>query len=167
MMVNGYISLSPATGQPVWYRATVSGSSSVSGSLLLNTVWITASDYFEVSFSSDKDYAPSIALSQRNGDAVETPVYVRLKSDLAVNAYEGDILITSNGSVSKGLSLSGSVMQESLVNDIPDSPVTVISTWYYTITGHKVSDIEDFTGIFIVRKLLSDGTVSSYKILKK
>jgi poly(3-hydroxybutyrate) depolymerase len=49
-----------------------------------------------------------------------------------------------------------------------ESPVTnkpvIISTEYYTLTGKRVYNIKEKTGIFILRNHMSDGTISTSKV---
>ena len=83
---------------------------SVSGSTLTANITVTAPTNYEVSTSSGSGYGSSVTLSKNaTGAVAATTVYVRLKSGLSANTYNGSINITSTGATTKSISLSGSV----------------------------------------------------------
>jgi hypothetical protein len=83
---------------------------SVSGSYLSGNITVSAPTNYEVSKSSGSGYGSSVTLNQSSGSVSSTTVYVRLKSGLAANTYNGSsITISSSGAESKTISLSGSV----------------------------------------------------------
>lgn len=79
----------------------------VSGSDLTANVTVTAPTNFEVS-KDGSSYAASQTITA-SGTLSATTIYVRLKSELSVNSYSGDIAVESTGATSKTVSLSGSV----------------------------------------------------------
>ncbi len=83
---------------------------SVSGSYLSENITVGAPTNYEVSKSSGSGYGSSVTLNQSSGSVSSTTVYVRLKSGLVANTYNGSsITISSSGAESKTISLSGSV----------------------------------------------------------
>jgi hypothetical protein len=83
----------------------------VSGNDLTANVTVTAPTNYEVSTTSGSGFGSSVVLTQSGGDIVGEPktVYVRLKSGLSVNTYNGNVTISSTGATSLTVALSGSV----------------------------------------------------------
>lgn len=135
----------------------------VSGTQLTDDIEITAPSDFEISFDTSQVYTSTLTLTQTDNTVEETTVYVRMKSGLAINSYEGDLSIKSNGAMDKIVLLTGKVISAVSGIHITNSAATVISTEYYTLTGQRVSNIDNLKGLFIVREILSDGTVHTSK----
>jgi len=128
---------------------------------------VTAPANFEVSLTSGSGYASSVTLTQSNGTLAETTIYVRLKSNLSANTYSGDISISSTGTISKTISLNGAVTTVTEVKTLSGSSATIISTEYYTLTGQRLFDVNNFQGILIVKKHMSDGTITTSTVWVK
>lgn len=138
----------------------------VSGELLSESVAIESSVDFEISLDETGGYSQNITLDQNEGQVAETPVYVRLKSGFSQGDHTGSITLTSAGALTKTISLSGAVDRVTAIDDPYHSNITVVSTWYFTLMGQRIQNIENRKGVFIIRQLLADGTLSSRKIYK-
>jgi hypothetical protein len=93
---------------------SASKSFSVSGSALAEDVLITAPSDFEVSLQQDSAYAASVALKPVSGSIPATTIYARLKADLTVRKYSGEIdfkYAVSGGSLDRTVALSGKVSE--------------------------------------------------------
>lgn len=145
---------------------SASQSITVSGNSLIDNVVVFAPENYEVSLDQNAGYASSVTL-QSDSNLAPTIIYVRLKAGLDADTYEGDVTITSMGVLSKEVSLSGTVEYATSTNDLYVAKATVVSTRYYTLTGQKIQDISHLNGVFIVKKQLSNGTISISKILMK
>ncbi len=66
---------------------------------------------FEICETEDGTYTNSLTLTQNNGAVSSTTIYVRLKSGLSINTYEGTITLTSTDADDKTVALSGSVTE--------------------------------------------------------
>lgn len=143
-----------------------SQSFTASGDQLTGDVTIQSSTNFEVSLDELHGYTANLTLNQSGGQVAETVLYVRLKSGLAKGAYTGNVVISSAGALPRTITLSGTVEQVTAIDDRPRAGATVVSIGYYTLMGQKISAVENRRGLFIVRKLFSDGTVLTKKILR-
>ena len=111
---------------------------SVSGTNLTADITLTlnTTDY-EMSLTEADGYTNSLTLTPSEGTVAATPVYVRLKAGLEVNAsYSGPIAIASTGADSKSVTLTGSVTE--YVPDYAKLP--------FAFDGGK-ADIESTTGL--------------------
>jgi len=135
----------------------------VSGNSLIDNVVVNAPENYEVSLDLNSGYASSVTL-QSDGNLAQTIIYVRLKAGLVANTYEGDVAVTSMGVLSNEVSLSGTVSSNDNFKTISASNASVIATEYYTVTGQKIHDLETRNGIYIVKKLMSDGTFITSKV---
>ena len=138
----------------------------VSGQLLRNNIVITAPTGFQISFDPETGYSGSKTIMHTDGIVEETTVYVRMRAGLSPNSFSGNLIIASTGAFSRTIALAGEVQVPSSVNDPEDASATVIKTEYFTITGQRVDDIANQTGLFIVREYLSNGSVVTTKIFK-
>lgn len=138
----------------------------VSGKYLQSNIVVTAPIKFEISLDSESDYSGSITLANIDGMVADTTIYVRLKSGLTPDSYSGNLNITATGTYSRTITLSGEVRITTSVLNPADISLEVIKTEYYTLTGQRVSDIHNLTGLFIVREYLSNGAVVSSKLFK-
>jgi hypothetical protein len=89
----------------------------VSGSNLTNDVTITAPTNFEVSTTFDNGFANSVTLTQTLGTVASTTVYARMISNLSVNTYAGNVVLSTTGATDKNVALSGEV------TPMPQTPV--------------------------------------------
>lgn len=138
----------------------------ISGSSLFEGLTIQTTDYYELSLDSTAVYDSIIVISGNNGELVSTPVYVRLKSSLPTDAYEGEITLSSYGIPTQKISLAGTVLEPTGRYDNVSGAPTVISKYYYSLEGRTVKDIEHLDGIFIEIRNMSDGTIRAAKIVR-
>ncbi len=147
MLVNtGVSTLTPSTNQPVWYRATVSGSSLVSLKLEYSTdslTWSTGASYSDSSTPFTSGATQFVwGLGVGNVDF--------LVDNVTFYGIEG-----ASGAPS------------AVTQTTTDKP-TIVLTEYYTITGLKIYNYHNNQkGLYIVRNLMSDGTVRSMKVFIK
>jgi hypothetical protein len=139
----------------------------LSGSFLADKILVNAPDNFEISLSSASGYTSLIIINPTNGIIATTNIYVRLISGLAANTFSGNISITSTNAIAKTVLLSGSVTSTTGLKNLTGALTTVVSIEYYTLIGQKVLDINAQTGVFIAKKLMSDGTTIMSKVLVK
>lgn len=138
----------------------------ISGELLTTGITITASTGFEISKDSTQTFSSKITLAQSNGKVGATNIFVRMKSGLIQSPNAGNLTLASTGAFTKTLSLTGMVGSITSIDKYRNSGATVISTRYYTITGQRLSTIENLNGVFIVKKRMSDGTINTEKVMK-
>jgi hypothetical protein len=82
----------------------------ISGSNLSDNISIAAPTDYEISLTSGSGYTTPIVLTQTGGSVGTTTIYVRLKSGLAVNTYNGEtITATSTDATPQTVTCSGSV----------------------------------------------------------
>jgi endoglucanase len=139
----------------------------VSGYLLAGNISVKAPTGFEVSLDSTQGYAANLTLYQSQGQADVTKVYVRMKSGLTGKTYSGNISVSSTGAFTRTILLSGIVEKFLGIEDIYESGAIVILTEYYTLSGQKIYNIDNHKGFIIVRKIFSDGKISTKKIYKE
>ncbi len=100
----------------------------ISGSGLLNGITINAPTGYEISIFGSTSFIgfKTFTISQSNGLVAPTTIYVRLKAGLNADVYMDNLTISTNGTSSKTVSLSGAV------NAIP-----VITTSQTALTGFR------------------------------
>lgn len=138
----------------------------LSGDKLTGNILIDAPIGYELSLNSESGYAQSLSLAENGGLVNESTIYVRLKADLASADYQGEIKISSIDNLSRFVQLTGSVYNSTVVGETLDNTATVLYTEYYSLNGQKLLDIKNFTGVYVERVYLSDGTISSKKMVK-
>ena len=138
----------------------------VSGSNLTGNMNIIASTGFEISKDTLVGFSSNFILYAKDGVVEETSVYVRMKAGLPVGNVPGNLVLSSPGASNKTVSLSGLVDPSTSIHDFNASGVTVMSVHYFTLSGQKVNSIVNKTGIFIEKKILSNGKVRTTKIHK-
>ncbi len=79
---------------------------SVQGTNLTDDILINAPSDFEISTTSGSGFGSTITLTGSSGSVTTTPIYVRFNSDTA-GTSSGSITHTSNGAVTKEVSVSG------------------------------------------------------------
>lgn len=143
MLSNTTVStLIPAAGQPVWYRATVSGSSNVA----LKFEYSTDSITWNAGTSSTDSNLPAFTAG---GTQVIWGLGV------------GNLDFFLDNITFYGIeSATGTVLKPLTRDD-----ATVVSREIYTLTGIRVPDQENLKGLFIVRNRMSDGSLRSSKVL--
>ena len=138
----------------------------VTGNYLFDDILIDAPENFEISLSEGSEYASELSLDHNDGEIPERPVYVRLKSGLAVATYEGDISLSSSGIAFQKVGLSGTVLQATGINLPRGKTATVKAKHYYNLGGQKLDNIDHLYGIFIEMAIMSDGTIVTRKVLQ-
>jgi len=85
----------------------------VSGLYLTGDVTITPPADYEISTGTGELFVPSnpLTLTPIAGTLAATPVHIRLKANLAVSSYNGDIIITSTGVIPQTVTLTGKVKE--------------------------------------------------------
>ncbi|MFA5328073.1 MAG: cellulase family glycosylhydrolase [Prolixibacteraceae bacterium] len=139
----------------------------VSGDSLTTNISINAPTGFEVSLDSTQTFLSKITLSQSNGQVAGTNVYVRMKAGLTKSPNTGNLTIASTGAVTITLSLTGTVGPITGIDKYRTPEATVVSTQYYSLTGQKIATIKHLYGVFIVKKLMSDGTTQTSKVVSR
>jgi poly(hydroxyalkanoate) depolymerase family esterase len=152
MLANSSINtLTPAAAVPMWYRASVSGTTSTTLTLEYstnNSTWITAATYTDATttFASGS---------------------TQLVWGLAANNWDfflDNMTYTSGSTLKSGISEATSTTLESKAISAP----SVVSTEYYSLTGQKTSSNQaPSRGFYIEKKLMSDGKVISTKKFTK
>ena len=89
-----------------------------------------------------------------------------MKSELIPKIIRGNISISLAGTNGLSVSESGKVELGLWVNIPSKSGTIVILTSYYTITGQKLSNMDNIKGYILLKKIFSDGTISITKIFK-
>jgi hypothetical protein len=143
MLVNNTAAttLSPATNQPLWYRASVSGTSSVT----LKFEYSTDSITWRAGASFSDTAAPFTSGS------------TQLVWGLGVGNVDFYV---------DNITFSGIESAATNTKDIFEDNASVVATEYYTITGQRViNHRNNLKGVFIVRYILSNGKVKTIKAL--
>jgi prepilin-type processing-associated H-X9-DG protein len=138
----------------------------VSGDILTTSITITAPAGFELSLDSTQTFLSKLTLTQSNGKVADTEVYVRMKSGLTKSPNAGNLTIVSAGALTKTLALTGIVVPITGIDKYQNPGATVVSIQYHTLTGQRLNSIENLNGVFILKKLMSDGTIETEKVLK-
>lgn len=129
IIVNG--SVYPGSGTPTIVATPLSLSSffyvvgsgpspeqsfTVSGANLTNNINITAPTNYEISLTSGGVFSSSLVLNQTLGSVPVTTIYVRLKSSLPVNSYNGQLInISSTGASTQNVTCNGNVTNPSTI----------------------------------------------------
>jgi hypothetical protein len=145
MLSNTTVStLMPAAGQPIWYRASVSGSSTIA----LNFEYSIDSITWNAGTSTTDSNLPAFT---SGGTQIIWGLGVgNLDFYLDNITFYGIESATGTG-----------------VKPIMNANATVVLREYFTVTGIKVSERDQMKGLFIVRNHMSDGSVTSSKVIYK
>jgi hypothetical protein len=100
----------------------------VYGRPLSGDVTITAPANFEISRSATGGFGASFTLLMSNGTVDATNVFIRLKENLTVNNYQGNVVITSNQATSRLITVSGIVSSNRVYDFTGDVPSTTAQT---------------------------------------
>jgi hypothetical protein len=136
----------------------------ISGNLLTNSITISAPSGFEISLDSMQTFLSKITLSPINGEVASTTVFVRMKAGLTKSPNTGNLSIVSSGAYTKTVTLSGIIVSKTAAEIHGLAGSTVTSTQYYSLTGQKLNAIAGIHGVFIVKQIMSDGTIQFSKI---
>lgn len=110
----------------------------VSGNNLTADITITAPTNYEVSTDNANFYS-SRTLTHSSGTVSNTTIYVRLKSGLSANTYNGEIIThTSTGAVQQDVSCSGTVTPQPVVTIASASQVAAANVEQAT-SKHAIS----------------------------
>jgi prepilin-type processing-associated H-X9-DG protein len=139
----------------------------VSGDSLTNSLIVNAPSDFEISIDSTQSFSQNVTLVQSNGMVASTNVYIRMKAGLTKSPDTGNLTITSTGAFTKIVALYGTVGTITGIDKHRNPEATVVSTQYYSITGQKLNSIKNMNGVFIVKKLMSDGTTQTSKVVSQ
>lgn len=90
---------------------SVADSLTLQGSNLTEGVTLSATEYYEISKTSEGEYSASLTYTTDEIAEAQT-VYVRLKAGLPAGIYDGTITASSNGAEEQTITLSGEVYQE-------------------------------------------------------
>jgi len=139
----------------------------VSGNNLENniTVALPLNSNFEIKLG-EGEWTNSLTLQQTNGTVAATTIDVRMKSDLAVNNYNGTITVTS-GTLKETVSLSGTVnpapqeVSYTLVTDIND----LTPGYHYLIAGGttgtvQIMDEQTSNNRSVINATVDNGTIT-------
>jgi len=145
MLTNTSVStLMPTAGQPIWYRASVSGSSNVA----LKFEYSTDSITWNAGTSATDSNLPAFT---SGGTQIIWGLGVgNLDFYLDNITFYGIESATGTG-----------------IKPVKYSNATVVSTAYYTVTGIRVNERDTMKGLFIIKEQMSDGSVISKKVFIK
>ena len=145
-LVNNIIgTLVPPVGQPVWYRATVSGSTTVSLKFEYSTDSVTWNTAATVSDESTSFVSGATQIVWGLG----VPDYDFYLDDISFSDYSEPVKV-----------VPGTINFKAL------SKPKIISTEYYDLSGRKVYGINNLKGAFIVKNKLSNRTVTTNKLMR-
>ena len=139
----------------------------VYGDMLSDEISVESPDNFEISLMKNEGYSTSLTLNHEGGVVSNTEIFVRLKAGLTRDPYAGNLVVTSTGASDRVISLSGLVEPPVGINHVTDENAKVVFTEYYSITGQRIVHVENWKGIYIERKLLTNGKVISNKIMNR
>ncbi|MBN2262825.1 MAG: hypothetical protein JW735_07930 [Prolixibacteraceae bacterium] len=88
---------------------------SVKGNALSGDIEINTSEYFEVSLHPTEGFDSSFVLEHNEGEVLLTNVYVRLKSNLPIGEYVGELLVASGGMLVQSVVLHGRVTPQATI----------------------------------------------------
>lgn len=140
-------SLNPAIGQPVWFRAKVTGES-------------IATLIFEYSTDNEMWYGGAVHFDYDVSFKEGSTQLVWGLASTNLNIYIDDITFYGNPN-DGGAS--------AIVPILPESNLIVVEQEYYSLTGQRVLSLENTLskGIYIVKSIMSDGTVKTKKVCLK
>lgn len=128
-ILNGFFYI-VAKGPSIAQSFTVSGTS-----LGANVITVTAPTNFEVSSSgTDGTYGASFTITPSGGKVNASPVYIRLKSGLAINTYTGNLTLAATGATTVNVACNGKVVAQPTVVASPD-PYNVCAGNSATLSG--------------------------------
>ncbi|MGF7139396.1 glycoside hydrolase family 5 protein [Roseimarinus sediminis] len=136
----------------------------VEGTNISDHIKMTVPDGFELSQDSAENFTNLLTLYPEEKQVQETNIYVRLKAGLSPGDFAGNLLLSSAGASSKSVSLSGNVEKQTSFDYLNASGAEVVSVHYFTLSGQRIVNIENRKGLYIEKKIMSDGTVQTNKI---
>jgi len=144
MLINtGVTAFTPTAGQPIWYRASVSGSTNVSLKLEYSTD--------NVSWTIGATYSDSVSPFAYGSTQLVWGLGVG-----NVDFYLDNITFTGTEAITTDIK----------PNLVTKDGLTVISQEFYTLTGIRVYNYNNtLRGLYIVKNNMSDGSIISSKVL--
>ena len=116
----------------------------VSGINMADNITLTPPSDYEISTLAGSSFVAlnSVILQQTDGVITSTPIYVRLKSGLAVANYNENIVLTSTGANTKAVACSGTVttLPTIKLTDLTDPTLN-------TVAGVPVSQTINVSGV--------------------
>lgn len=79
----------------------------VKGTILTSDLVVTAPAGYEISLSSGSGYGSTVSLSPVTGTVSTTPIYIRLSAAAAVGTNSGNIQLSSTGTVTQTMAVTG------------------------------------------------------------
>lgn len=118
----------------------------VSGTGLTSNVVVSAPVNYEISTFNGTSFSgtSSISLAQSSGNVSVTNIYVRLKKDIAVGMYDQKITVTTTGTTTKEVSLSGYVTE---ATGITVSATSLTGFEYIVNSGPSAEKSFDMIGV--------------------
>lgn len=154
------INISPASLTGMDYEIgngpSASQSFNVSGSSLTNDITVTPPLNYELSIDNATFLTTAFSLTQTAGTVPPSTLYVRLKSALPIDNYNGDIVLTSTGATNQTVNCDGNVTAVLVL------PTAWINEIHYDNTG---ADVDEMIEVLIKNASgynLSDFTVTLY-----
>ncbi|RKR04803.1 gliding motility-associated-like protein [Flavobacterium sp. 90] len=112
--------------------ASTSGTFNVSGSDMLAGILVTAPSGFEV--STDNSTFTNTVTVGALGIIASTPVYIRLKGNIAAGSYSGDIVLTSNSALTVNVATISSTVSPATLTVTADNKTKVYGDANPTLT---------------------------------
>ena len=106
----------------------------LSASRLADDVLVNVPADFEISLSPSTGFQSLLNLPKGNGSIEPTPIYIRLKTGLAVNTFQGDLSITSTKAEGKSLEIKGLVRSTGVIT-VSEAALTDLGYNHYA--GNK------------------------------
>jgi len=125
----------------------------VSGMNLMENVLVSAPTNFEISLNETSGYSPSLIIPRTGTSILTTTVYVRLKSGLNSNSYQGEITFSyanNGGSLDKTLPLKGAVTESMISFIIPSS----MNDLGYVVGSSSIEKVIEVTGSGLSQDLI-------------
>ncbi len=108
----------------------------VEGLFLTSSITVTAPTNFEVSLTSGSGFSSSVSVPATNGTIASTPIYVRLIAGLAINAYTGNITVSSAPAADQLVAVTGNVY------GTPTNSLVIIGAYDGPNTGGTPKGVE-------------------------
>ena len=100
----------------------------VQGLFLTSNITVTAPLNFEVSLTSGSGFGNSVSIAPVSGTVASTEVFVRLTSGLPINAYSGNIVVSSSPAANQNVAVNGNVFGAAtnslVIIGVYDGPLT-------------------------------------------
>lgn len=138
----------------------------VLGDMLNGVIQIEPPAGFEISLSANSDFSSTLIIDPQNSKVSDTEIFIRLKANLQRNSYTGSLKLTSLDAQTKIIALTGKVEFPLGIKDISHTS-EIIAREFYSITGTKIQNIDNWKGVYVEKNILSDGSIKSVKKIKE